>query len=214
MSAPATNAFSPAPVMTTTRTASSAPSAVNVWLQLVERLRAQGVQDARTVDRHARDGTVAVNEEILQRVGVVSVHRRARPNPEVYPVGEETETTEKIHHGGTKSTKTNGGCHAATACAPASGRRWSRRGVPRIASTARTQVCLRFSVLRANSAARSAAQAVPCAAYYPALSVRHRSLRSSVVNPLAPSPPTPQSPSLRTGPQTILTSSRSPSGAG
>ena len=31
MSAPATNAFSPAPVMTTTRTASSSPSAVNVW---------------------------------------------------------------------------------------------------------------------------------------------------------------------------------------
>ena len=31
MSAPATNAFSPAPVMTTTRTASSAWSAVSVW---------------------------------------------------------------------------------------------------------------------------------------------------------------------------------------
>ena len=46
-------------------------------VQLVEGLRAHGIQDARTIERHARDRIVTVDEESVQRVGVVSAHKGA-----------------------------------------------------------------------------------------------------------------------------------------
>ena len=66
MSAPATNALSPAPVTTTTRTPSSLPQFERGAAQLVERLGVERVENLGPVDGDDRDGAVAVDEQVVK----------------------------------------------------------------------------------------------------------------------------------------------------
>ena len=65
MSAPATKAFSPAPVSTTTRTLVVCAGLVMTWLELGERRGVQRVQDFRPVDRDDEHGAVALDEQVF-----------------------------------------------------------------------------------------------------------------------------------------------------
>ena len=55
MSAPAANAFSPAPVMTIARTLSSRSSSSSARRQLAQQLRSQRVENVRAVERDDSD---------------------------------------------------------------------------------------------------------------------------------------------------------------
>ena len=65
MSAPDTNALSPAPVSTTTLTSSSACSARNSGGQRGADGRGEGIVLGRVVERHERDAVVDFAEELL-----------------------------------------------------------------------------------------------------------------------------------------------------
>ena len=66
MSAPATNALSPAPVRTIARTPSSRLQIEHRAPQLVERLGVERVQNLRPVDGDDGDGAVALEQEVVK----------------------------------------------------------------------------------------------------------------------------------------------------
>ena len=72
MSAPATNAFSPAPVRITTRTPSSRLQLEHRAPQLVERRGVQRVEHLRAVDRDDRDRAVALEQQVVEGHGASS----------------------------------------------------------------------------------------------------------------------------------------------
>ena len=81
--------------------------------QFVERPQAQGVEDARTIDRHPRDGIVALDEESLQRVGIWSAHTGAGANlkytfESVAGRGRRQRSSTRRHRDERRRTKKNG----------------------------------------------------------------------------------------------------------
>ena len=70
MSAPATNALSPAPVRTTTRTSSETSSSPTTWVSSARTWRRQRVELGLARDRDDRDRAVDLDPQGLEPVGV------------------------------------------------------------------------------------------------------------------------------------------------